>query len=302
MERFGSLCGPQLALSVIGTPAQSHKPQTAKQCGRLLGPTTNNSRTMSSSQASTKPTAAGSDLAQAAAGLLCVRTSSYCRTAQSDEHVNCKSSACAFESQPSAISRSVPVRKPDPLIANIPTTSAASLAVGLRSLQAVESLLKGYYMKSVPPIPDGGMTADQEKAWKRARSRVYTQRNRAKTSEQVELLERGIVFFKRQLGIQHHTNKPDSNKETSKLKGVKRNVYLPPKEQLDRMTNDEVTEWKRKERLRRKREANAATAQQQQEQIMRLAIEHETLHDQYRVRCRETGTVEQDWFEQTMTS
>jgi hypothetical protein len=195
------------------------------------------------------------------------------------------------------------VRKHDRLIANGPPISTASQALGLRSLQAVESLLKGHQNnKSVPQTPGGELTAEQEKAWKRARSRVYTQRNRAKTAEQVELLERGIVFFKRQLGIQHHTNIPDPNKKTSKLKGVKRNVYLPPKEQLDQMTDDEVTEWKRKERLKRKRAANAATSQQQQEQIMRLAVEHETLHEQYRVRCRDTGTVEQDWFEESMTS
>ena len=195
-----------------------------------------------------------------------------------------------------------------PSITNHPNVTftnkpAASRAAGLRSLQEVESLLKSHdTAKTVPPHPlqsvNEEVTPEQERAWKRARSCVYTQRNRAKKSEQLALLERGITFFKEKLGIQNEptNNKPDDSKKASKLKGVKRNEYLPPEDQLTHMTDKQVTEWKRKERLKRKREANAESVKRQQEHMMQLAIEHEMLHEQYKAKCRETGTEEQEWF------
>jgi hypothetical protein len=240
-----------------------------------------------------------SDLAQAAAGLLCVRKSAL-PPIRSPESVNNNSASDASktttELKPSA------ARNSNATTVGGPPAFAASRAAGLRSLQAVESLLKSNNCKTVPPQPNGAtITPEEERAWKRARSCVYTQRNRARKAEQIALLERGIAFFRRQLEIyQDATDKQNytmaDTHKTSKLKGVKRNVYLPPEEELRQMTEEELSEWKRKERLKRKREANAVAAKQQEERIVQLAIEHEMLHDQYQIKCRERGMSEQEWF------
>jgi hypothetical protein len=241
-----------------------------------------------------------SDLAQAAAGLLCVRKSALPpirSPAFSNNYSASDASKTTTEFQPSAAPNS------NATTVIRPPAFAASRAAGLRSLQAVESLLKSNNSKTVPPHPNGAtITPEEERAWKRARSCVYTQRNRARKTEQIELLERGIAFFQRQLGIYKHDATDKQNyamadtQKTSKLKGVKRNVYLPPEEELRQMTEEELSEWKRKERLKRKREANAVAAKQQEERIVQLAIEHEMLHDRYQIKCRERGMSEQEWF------
>lgn len=237
-----------------------------------------------------------SDLRAAAAGLLSVSKSALSHQPRTTS---------AFATSAAIINNnllaSAPVahnitRHPNVPFANKP---AASRAVGLRSLQAVESILKSQdTAKTVPPRVSGEVNPEQERAWKRARSCIYTQRNRAKKAEQLALLEKGIRFFKEKLGIHNETTstKPDVSKKTSKLKGVKRNEYLPPEDQLIKMTDEQVSEWKRKERLKRKREANAVSAKHQQEQLERLAVEHELLHERYQTKCRETGIEEQEWF------
>jgi hypothetical protein len=230
-----------------------------------------------------------SDLAEAAAGLLSF--------APSIQHSATTSAAATNAHE----QRSFPANNPIPVITYGSPPSAASRAAGLRSLQAVESIIKSQHMKSVPPNPmavKGEITPEQEREWKRARSRTYTQRNRAKKTEQIDLLERGIAFFKRQLGVQQSPSIKSNNRKCSKPKGSKRNVYLPLEEELAKMTDAELTEWKRKERLKRKREANAASTKQHEDQMIQLAIEHEMLHDQYKTKCRETGSAEQDWFEE----
>jgi hypothetical protein len=57
------------------------------------------------------------------------------------------------------------------------------------------------------------------------------------------VLEEGIEFFKRQLGIgseskvdEQQDSSFDTKKQPSKLKGVKRKVYLPAEEQMSKMT------------------------------------------------------------------
>jgi hypothetical protein len=241
-----------------------------------------------------------SDLAQAAAGLLCVRKSALPPIrSPASSIINSASDASktTTELKPSA------ARNSNATTVIRPPAFAASRAAGLRSLQAVESLLMKSNSKTVPPHPDGATTPEEERAWKRARSCVYTQRNRARKAEQIALLERGIAFFQRQLGIYKHDATDKQNctmadtHKTSKLKGVKRNVYLPPENELQQMTEEELLEWKRNQRLKRKREANVVSVKQQEERIMQLAMEHEMLHEQYdQIKCRESGMGEQEWF------
>lgn len=241
-----------------------------------------------------------SDLAQAAAGLLSVGkfTSGNCSHSQTAPRVSPSGESNTIKT-PQAVTTANLAATTDNL------SSAAVRAAGLRSLQAVESLLRSQQGKCIPANPLTGIvgdkvTAEEYQAWKRARSCVYTARNRSKKVEQIKVLEEGIEFFKRQLGIgseskvdEQQDSSLDTKKPPSKLKGVKRKVYLPPEEQMSKMTEEEISEWKRKERLKRKREANAASVKEQQDRILQLAIEHEMLHEKYKAKCNGSGSVQQ---------
>ncbi|KAL7478166.1 hypothetical protein ACHAW6_003941 [Cyclotella cf. meneghiniana] len=242
----------------------------------------------------TTATSADSDLAQAAAGLLSVRQSAppICASGLSN-------SPTSTTHETAALISSTASDRPKRVAKSRLLPSAADRAAGLRSLQAVESLLRCQQSKIIPAHPFTGnvgeVTADEQQAWKRARSCVYTARNRAKKVEQMKVLEEGIQFFKAELGISIKPKEVEQEdiKKPSKLKGVKRNVYLPPEDDMKRMTEEEISEWKRMERLKRKREANAAAAKQQQEKMLQLAIEHELLHEQYKAKCKDSEKCDQ---------
>lgn len=229
-------------------------------------------------QAAARPTAGkDSDLRAAAAGLLSVR-----KATPSNNAIE-KSSVHHGKLLPTHVTEySAPI---------------SSNAAGLRSLQAVESILKSRYAKPEPPNRpqgiNGEMSREEERAWKRARSRLYTQKNRSRKKEQIALLIQGIIFFKQQLG-EPNNNLPGLNKQ--RKRGGHQLTNLPSEEQMRNMTEREVSDWKKNERLKRKRESNAASLKQKDEHTMHLAIEHEMLHDRYRQKCNEIGINEEDWW------
>ncbi|KAL3780181.1 hypothetical protein HJC23_013989 [Cyclotella cryptica] len=242
----------------------------------------------------TTAAASDSDLAQAAAGLLSVRQSAPPIFPSGLTNAD-RSPA----NEGAALKSSVVCEQPNRVASTRLLPSTTDRAAGLRSLQAVESILRSQQSMIIPAHPlagNGGMfTVEDQQAWKRARSCVYTARNRAKKVEQMKVLEEGIQFFKTELGIpiEPKVEEQEDTKKASKLKGVKRNVYLPPEEELKKMSDEEISEWKRKERLKRKRDANAAAAKQQQEKMLQLAIEHEVLHEQYKAKCKDSDKYNQ---------
>ena len=262
-----------------GTRRQSPKPNPPKT-KKPKPPKRNNDNTMSNHRAQAAGPTAGkdSDLRAAAAGLLSVRKATPSNN---------------------AIDKSIVYNgKPFPTDVTECSAPVSSNAAGLRSLQAVESILKSRYPKAEPPnrpqgVNGGEMSREEEIAWKRARSRLYTQRNRSRKKEQIALLMQGIIFFKQKLG-EPNNNLHGFNKQPKR--GGHQLINLPSEEQMRNMTEREVSEWKKKERLKRKRESNAASLKEQEQHTINLAIEHEMLHDRYRQRCKEIGIDEQDWW------
>jgi hypothetical protein len=63
--------------------------------------------------------------------------------------------------------------------------------------------------------------------------------------------------------------------------GQKRPDYNPPAEQMANMTSEEISEWKRTERLKRKREKAAITMKEESERLLKLTIEYEQLKQMY---------------------
>lgn len=131
--------------------------------------------------------------------------------------------------------------------------------------------------KKFRPDDYASMTDEQKLELNRAYRCASTARHRARKKEQLEDVIKGIDFFRAQLGLP--PREPDP-KSTSRA-GQKRPNYNPPADQMANMTPEEVSEWKRVERLKRKREKTAIALKEENERLLKLTIEHEQLQQMY---------------------
>ena len=122
------------------------------------------------------------------------------------------------------------------------------------------------------------LTPEQKLEMDRAYRCASTARHRAKKKEQMAEITTGIDFFRNLMGMPPRED--DSNKNKSRA-GQKRPNYDPPADKIDKMTDEEISEWKRLERLRRKREKTAQNLKEENEKIMKLTIEYEQLRQMY---------------------
>ena len=105
-----------------------------------------------------------------------------------------------------------------------------------------------------------------------------TARHRARKKEQLAEMVTGIDFFRAQLGMPPRVDEPKENKSRA---GKKRPNYDPPPAMMAQMTDEEVSEWKRLERLKRKREKTASNLKEENEKMLKLKIEYERLQQIY---------------------
>ncbi|KAL7515694.1 hypothetical protein ACHAXN_012911 [Cyclotella atomus] len=131
--------------------------------------------------------------------------------------------------------------------------------------------------KKFRPDDYASMTDEQKLELNRAYRCASTARHRARKKEQLKDVIKGIDFFRAQLGLP--PREPDP-KSTSRA-GQKRPNYNPPADQMANMTPEEVSEWKRVERLKRKREKTAIALKEENERLLKLTIEHEQLQQMY---------------------
>lgn len=122
------------------------------------------------------------------------------------------------------------------------------------------------------------LTPEQKLEMDRAYRCASTARHRAKKKEHMAEITTGIDFFRNLMGMPPRED--DSNKNKSRA-GQKRPNYDPPADKIDKMTDEEISEWKRLERLRRKREKTAQNLKEENEKIMKLTIEYEQLKQMY---------------------
>ena len=123
------------------------------------------------------------------------------------------------------------------------------------------------------------LTPEEERERLRAYRCESTARHRAKKKEhRAELIER-IEFFRSALGMPPRPATPPPNKSRA---GCKRPNYNPPPEQMAKMTTAEISEWKRIQRIKRKREKTADLAKEENEKMLNLAVEHAQLQQLYK--------------------
>eukprot|EP01082_Thalassiosira_pseudonana_P014086 g11569.t1 g11569 contig6:116083-116952(+) len=110
---------------------------------------------------------------------------------------------------------------------------------------------------------------------KRAELNAYMAKFRAKKKDKITSLQREIASLKLRLGEPPERTRickciTDGDKKESPLKCKPKNIYLPPKEQLNSMTKEEVKAWRIAQRMERKRLAREKSDREQKELRIRL--------------------------------
>ena len=130
-----------------------------------------------------------------------------------------------------------------------------------------------------PTKGEENLTPEEERERIRAYRCASTARHRARKKEhRAEMLE-SIDFYRSALGMPPRPATPPRNKSRA---GLKRPNYDPPAEQMALMTAEEVSEWKRVQRMKRKREKTADLVKQENEKLLNLAAEHAQLKQLYK--------------------